>query len=304
MLRRSLLLVPALLALALAPNPAQAVRPTCAVPDPTTGTCTISIPAPGPSTGPIGNPGSNGGSVPSPCTRFDEPVPCTDPSWGSWSNSLTCYVKLMTPQPDPTSPLWGGHYPEGAVYECVDPFPGQFSPGAVLWLPQAPTNTISPDEAARAVVARMNLRAADIGIVPEDKPGRIGAVGLPVYMWTTPGPATFGPQVLTGSAGGVTITATANVDKIVWDMGDGTRVTCRTPGTPYTAARGFTMSPDCGHKYTQTSADQADNRYPITATSHWVVNWTGPGGSSGQITLDLVSTTSIAVGEIQALVTN
>ena len=149
----------------------------------------------------------------------------------------------------------------------------------------------------------MDLRAADIGIVPEDEPGRIGAVGAPVYMWTTPGPTTFGPQRLTGSAGGVTITATAKVDRIVWSMGDGTSVTCRTPGTVYEDRFGFRDSPDCGHRYTRTSAGKPGNAYPISVTSFWVVDWTGPAGSSGRITLDLVSSTSIVVGELQALVT-
>ena len=87
-------------------------------------------------------------------------------------------------------------------------------------------------------------------------------------------------------------------------MGDGTTVTCRTPGTPYQDRFGFADSPDCGHRYTKTSARKPNNAYPITATSYWVVDWTGPGGSSGQITLDLVSRTSIVVGELQALITS
>jgi hypothetical protein len=149
----------------------------------------------------------------------------------------------------------------------------------------------------------MDLKAADIGIVPEDAPGRIGAVGAPVYMWTTPGPTTFGPQVLTASADGLTITAMARVDRIVWSMGDGTSVTCRTPGTVYQDHFGFDPSPDCGHRYSRTSAGQPDDAYPVSATSYWIVDWTGSGGSSGQITLDLTSTTSIRVGELQALVT-
>jgi hypothetical protein len=150
----------------------------------------------------------------------------------------------------------------------------------------------------------MTLRAAEIGIVPEDKPGSIGAVGAPVYMWTTPGPTTFGPQVLTGTEGGVTITATAKVDRIVWNMGDGNAVTCRTPGTPYEDRYGFDMSPDCGYRYRHTSADKPGNDYPIVARSYWVVTWTGPGGSSGTIRLELESRTRIVVGELQALVTD
>jgi hypothetical protein len=149
----------------------------------------------------------------------------------------------------------------------------------------------------------MTLHAAQIGIVPDDKPGSIGAVGAPVYMWTTPGPTTFGPQSLTGRAAGITITATAHVERIVWNMGDGHSVTCRTPGTVYQDRYGFNMSPDCGYRYTRTSAGQPGSAYTVTATSYWVVDWTGPAGSFGQIPLTLSSNTRIQIGELQALVT-
>jgi len=309
MLRRLRLLLLLAFVLALAPIPAQAVGPTCQTPDRRTGECTIEIPAPtpDPSTRPIGGTpggGTPGGGTAPQCTRFPAvAVPCSDPELGSWSNALGVYCKLASPQPPATDDVWKGHEgKDGAVYDCVDPFGRNFQLGQ-LWLPQAPGSTVSPQEAAQAVVRRMDLRAADIGIVPEDKPGSIGAVGAPVYMWTTPGPTTFGPQVLTASAGGVTITAKAKVDRVVWDMGDGTKVTCRTPGTVYRDAFGFKMSPDCGHRYTNTSAGKPSNAYPITATSYWVVDWTGPAGSAGQITLNLLSRTSIVMGELQALVT-
>lgn len=301
MLRRALLLLAVVLALVLVPAPTQANGPTCEKPNPTTGECTIEIPAPTPDPGttPVG--GTPGGGTAPKCTKLGGiAVPCSDPDLGVWSNSLGCYLQTLDPQPAPDSELWEGHYPEGAVYLCSNP-DGIASPA--IWLPGPPTEAISPEEAARAVVARMYLRAADIGIVPEDKPGSIGAVGAPVYMWTEPGPATFGPQVLTASAGGVSITATAKVDRIEWSMGDGTTVTCRTPGTVYEDQYGFNDSPDCGHRYTRTSAGKPNNAYPVAATSYWVVDWTGPGGSSGQITLDLVSRTNIVVGELQALVT-
>ncbi len=271
------------------------------------GRCTITIvpptTTPTPATQPVSNSGAGGGAPT--CAEYGVPIPCSSEALGTYSNDLQCYLRPMSPQPPPDSPLWQGSYPEGAVYNCsaAGSFPGTSGGGAV-WLPGPPDAGLTPEAAAQAVVRRMKLQAADIGIVPEDKPGSIGAVGAPVYMWTTPGPATFGPQVLTGSAGGVTITATAKVDRIVWQMGDGTSVTCRTPGTVYKDRYGFNDSPDCGHRYTQTSVGKPNNAYPVSATSYWVVNWTGPGGSSGRITLDLVSSTNIVVGELQALVTS
>jgi hypothetical protein len=304
MLRRPKPLAPIALALALAAAPANASGPACQKLDPKTGLCTIEIPQPGPrqSTTPVQNP--SGGTAPK-CTRNPNiAVPCSDPQLGFWLNSLQVYCKQATPQPPLAASVWQGHAGGGAVYDCTDPFGGGNFPTGQLWFPSAPGTTVSPEEAAQTVVRRMDLRAADIGIVPENKPGSIGAVGAPVYLWTKPGPTTFGPQTLTGTAGGVTITATAKVDRIVWDMGDGVTVTCRTPGTVYQDRYGFNDSPDCGHRYTRTSAGKPNNAYPIAARSYWVVNWTGPAGSTGRITLDLVSRTNIVEGELQALATN
>jgi len=304
-LKRTALLWAIALTLILTSAPAQAVGPTCVRPNPTTGECTIEVPAPTPGPRPRPIDGKPAGVGASTCTRSPSTaVPCSDPQLGFWLNSLRVYCKKATPQPPATAGAWQGHAGSGAVYDCTDPFSGGNFPTGQLWLPGAPGTTVSPQEAAQAVVRRMDLRAAAIGIVPQDKPGSIGAVGAPVYMWTTRGPTRFGPQSLTGSAGGVTITATAKVDRIVWDMGDGATVTCTTPGTVYQDRYGFDDSPDCGHRYTRTSAGKTNNAYPIVATSYWVVDWTGPGGSSGRITLDLVSRTNIVVGELQALVTN
>jgi len=291
--------------MATAPSIARASGgPDCQYVDPVHGMCVVTITPPGSGLGtePISHPGT--GSTAIGCLRFGTPVPCTNTDFGYWSNALECYLQRSVPQPAPSDPLWAGHYPAGAVYDCVDPVIGPYTGGGQFWLSGPPSGAITPGEAARSVVSRMTLRAAQIGIVPEDKPGRIGAVGAPVYMWTTPGPTTFGPQVLTATAGGVTITATARVDRMVWDMGDGTTVTCRTPGTVYRDSYGFNPSPDCGYRYTHTSAGLPGGAYPITATSYWVVDWTGPAGSSGQIPLVLTSSTQIVVGELQALVTS
>lgn len=285
-------------------SPAQADTPQCKRRNIFSGTCTIEVPVPGTAgTGtPESEPADTSGSGPS-CSHFGQALPCSDPVFGWWSSALQCYLKLAEPQPDESSTFWEGHFGEGAIYDCVDPVSGPYSKGARFWLASPPTGGVTPGQAADTVVRRMDLRAAEIGIVPEDKPGSIGAVGAPVYMWTTPGPATFGPQTLTGSAGGITITATAKVDRIVWNMGDGNAVTCRTPGTVYVDRYGFAMSPDCGYRYTRTSAGKPGNAYAVTATSYWLIDWTGPAGASGQIPLTLTSSTSIVIGELQALVT-
>jgi hypothetical protein len=299
----SRLLAPVALAAVLtSASDVHAAEPQCARISETYGTCLVELPtSPArPEIRPIGAGAAEPGFA---CSRSGQPIACSDPALGQWSSSNGCYLRRADPQPPPSSPLWQGRYPDGAIYDCIDPESGPYSGGARFWLPTGAESGMTPEQAAQALVRRMDLRAADIGIVPEDRPGSVGAVGAPVYMWTTASPQTFGPQTLIGSAGGITITATARVDRVVWSMGDGATVICRTAGTPYEDRYGFKASPDCGHRYSRSSIGLPGDAFPIVATSFWVIDWTGPGGSSGRINLDLTSRTQIQVGELQALVT-
>ncbi|MFJ1549770.1 hypothetical protein [Streptomyces sp. NPDC088246] len=89
----------------------------------------------------------------------------------------------------------------------------------------------------------------------------------------TPSPTTYAPNTATATTGGVTVTATAKVTTIRWDMGDGTTVTCHSPGTPYDAFRGKSPSPTCGHLYQKTSHGHPDERYQGTVTATLTVTW-------------------------------
>ncbi|MGW9121980.1 hypothetical protein ACWGRV_36145 [Streptomyces sp. NPDC055663] len=100
----------------------------------------------------------------------------------------------------------------------------------------------------------------------------------------------------------LTVTATAKVAAIRWDMGDGTTITCNGPGTPYTADHGNSTSPDCGHRYKRSAADQPDGRYKGTATATWTVTWTAPAlNDGGEFTETRQTAFTVAVGEVQVL---
>jgi hypothetical protein len=126
-----------------------------------------------------------------------------------------------------------------------------------------------------------------------------GLVGLPVWMWTERAADTVGPVEQSASAGGVTVTAVGQLSRIVWDMGDGTTVSCGA-GTPYPpGAEG--ESPDCGHVYAQASSRHVPGgAWPVTATSTWTITWSG-GGLSGTETLELSSSAELVVGELHVL---
>ena len=231
------------------------------------------------------------------------PVPCESES-GYWSNTLNCYVKLMDPQPPAGDSAWQGHEPgDGAVYLCYQPQTGivlfRWSGNPPDRAGQGPT----PRVVAQQAIASMALQAIRIGITPAPSEDSVGIVGMPVWMWARePDAETVGPATATASAGGITITATATLHRVTWVMGDGTTVVCRTPGSPYQPEYGMQGSPDCGHTYVTSSAGQAEDKFTVTATSDWVVSWSGA-GQTGTIRLNgLTRTVRIAVGEAQVLV--
>lgn len=235
-----------------------------------------------------------------------DPQPVVKPQEGTLPNGIQpivvdgkqCFPSgKRNPQPDFSDPVWEGHI-NGAIYDCLAGPAGV--QGAVLtlqyWAAVAPKVAPPPDPrllAQQAVVA-MNLRAVTIGVVPEPKAGSVGLVGLPNWMWVQePSPGTYGPITRAASVGGYTVAATARVDRVVWDMGDGPVITCGK-GTPYEDRFAKRKSPTCGHVYTR------QGRYPVTATSYWVIEWSGI-GQAGTINLDLTQQTSLTIGEAQVI---
>ncbi|MEU4507622.1 hypothetical protein [Streptomyces sp. NPDC024089] len=178
------------------------------------------------------------------------------------------------PQPPAENLAWDGKTPkDGAIYRVWCEGGGRvgvtFVPNGAA-SPAAPT--IDPELVARRVADAMKLTGPKVA-----SPRAAGkyVVGMPMRMWATRSTSSsYGPATAKATAGGITVTATAKVAAIRWDMGDGTTVTCNGPGTPYSADRGKSTSPDCGHRYVRSAADQPDGCYKGTATATWTVTWT------------------------------
>lgn len=312
---KALLAILAVGVVQLAGAPPALADTSCQVTDPQTGQCLIWVEAPG---------GGDHGDGAQPAGPADTgagrscywdpnkqgvagppagPVPCSSAA-GYWSNTYNCYIKPIQPPPPASDPGWQGHRPgDGAVYLCYQPQTGIL---IHIWSADRPPGAAagpSPREVALIAAASMELRAIDIGITPEPGDDSVGIVGMPVWMWADhPDAHTFGPATASASAGGITVTATARVDQITWDMGDGTEVVCRSAGTPYQPRFGASQSPDCGHTYSETSGHQRDGRFTVTASSDWVISWEGA-GQSGTIRLNgLERSVQITVGEAQVLV--
>ena len=304
----------------LSPQTALAA-PECEYYDPILVECEIGVEIPGTSGGPGdpvpapgegGSSGGGGGPVAAQCIDDLLHVPpaaveCTS-DYGYWSNALDAYIQLVEPQPPVGSPVWAGHT-DGAIYRFSYAMDGTFpgTGGGEFWSATPPAGPAAPPDPAvlaQQAIDAMQLRAIEIGIVPETTPGSMGLIGLPTWMWVDqPTENTYGPISRTVAAGGVSVTATAEVGSIVWSMGDGHSVTCTTTGTPYADSYGRQSSPDCGYTYTRTSAGQPGGAYTVAATSSWTVTWAG-GGQTG--TIDDISFTQeaqVRIGELQVIQT-
>ncbi|MEV6400905.1 ATP/GTP-binding protein [Streptomyces sp. NPDC051907] len=218
-----------------------------------------------------------------------------------------CTMKKMEPQPPAGSQYWRGRDPQkSTVYVRSCRHFTDTGASALfdepVWAPNAAPAAAAVDPAvlAQRAVDKMLLAGPKIGIAPG--PGQTGLVGMPVWLWTEVGPTTYGPNSASATAGGVSVTATARVSKVVWAMGDGTSVTCTGPGTVYRPAFGRQQSPTCGHVYARTSGSEHGRRYTVTATSTWVVDWTVAGAAGGgQLIETRTAQTQVAIGELQAV---
>lgn len=221
-------------------------------------------------------------------------------SQGDGNSKVECKYTKVDPKPPAAWPGWKGADPKKNdvyFYGCTDD--GQNDPDGFVVVPlrQPPVPQVDPRELAQRAVDSMTLLGPDIA-----SPRAAGkyTVGVPIWMWVRRSATTYGPNTASATAGGVTVTATAKVSKIVWTMGDGASVTCNGPGTPYTPSQGMAQSPDCGHMYSKTSAGAQNGTFPVTATSTWTISWQG-GGQAGQLTEVRQSDVQVAVGEVQVV---
>lgn len=125
----------------------------------------------------------------------------------------------------------------------------------------------------------------------------MGLVGWNMWLWAAPSSQLqWGPVTDSISESGITVTLTAEVDSMEWDMGDGTTISCgkgRAWSQQVTGGRNV-PSPECGHVYS------GDGRYTVTATSNWDVEWSG-GGQSGSLPFTLSRDAAVVVGEMQSV---
>lgn len=221
-----------------------------------------------------------------------------------WSNNRQCYVQMV----DGAWPARPGGYDQDAgYYRCTPHVDMPSTVPTTFWSNTVPPGlqVFTPGMAARKLIETFQIRGVDIGMAPEVNPQwghRRSYVGVPVWLWVeNPQPLTWGPYTETATLGGQTITATAQVSSIRWDMGDGGARTCGGIGTPYSTGYGIQDSPTCGYRYTTTSEGRGGDRFTVTATTQWVVTWTSLAGPGGTINLTAQSAEALEVNELQTV---
>ncbi|WP_091653997.1 hypothetical protein [Micromonospora pallida] len=236
-----------------------------------------------------------GGGGPAKCQWDGKPVKCYDDVLGWFNNSDGCYYKLSQPQPPG---LDEGE--QSYAKTCINPGGGLGSTQEVVLDTPPPGFGAPPDpeELAFRALASIDLLKPRISVAPRKSQGP-GLVGLPVWMWASPGLNYFGPLKASASERGVTVSITAKVDRAVWNMGNGEKVTCTKPGTAYSPSGPFAgqPSPDCGYDNGYPKADT----YVVSATTYWTVEWDG-GGQSGTIPVSRTSDgVQIQINELQVV---
>lgn len=282
-----------------------------------------------------GTPGGGGGTVPADFTPgptscvwdgvegSEDPdlvsreIPCSTGD-DYWSNDRQCYWSIDDPQrPAPN----GKSLNVGAYYSC-DPYVTNSALcgapmncyGFSLWLDAPPPGITryTPAQAAGMLVRTFVLQPITIGMAPESKvhtDDPIGTaayrrtwVGIPVWLWVgSTSESTWGPLTRTATYGGVTVTATAQVQSLTWSSGDGQTINCGV-GTPFNAPAMADQlavdSPTCGFRYQRTSGS---GTFTVSASTTWVVQWNG-GGENGTIAMPTTaSSAQVRVGELQSV---
>lgn len=158
---------------------------------------------------------------------------------------------------------------------------------------------LSPEQAAYVAFAKLRLTAPKpmIGPSPDLNEWKMAAVGYPLWLWAD---GTVDPAPVTDSVYDISVGLDAHLVKVVFDMGDGHRVSCADVGRHWTSAvAAGSESPSCGYRYQKPSLPEGS--YTVTANAVWAIDW-NVNGVTGTIPFYQSASTTIPVGELQVLV--
>ena len=158
-----------------------------------------------------------------------------------------------------------------------------------------PANAIDPATLARRAFNELPLIYPRPRTAPPATAKQL--VGIRTWLWVDPGDW----QTMSASAAipGLAASVTAQPTRTIWEMGDGSTVTCDGPGTPYDPGRpDADQSTECSHVY------QHDGTYTVLATIEWSVTWSATNGAGGNLgTVQRSTQFPLTVEQRQAVIT-
>jgi len=219
-----------------------------------------------------GEPG-DGGRAPAACHKSDgTEVPCQTHE-GYWWSGYQCYAAPYDAPPG--APAWQGHT-DGSLWQCTSCTTAGTSTTCnvqIIWTaPGEEPGPPTPEQLAVTALDMMPLVKADVHTAPA--PPAATYVGVENWLWVPDSQwMTLSKSV---KAGATTVTVTAAPSQIIWNLGPAS-TTCYGPGKPWVQGMTDSASTTCGYTYQESSGDQPDGRFAITATIRYRVTWSCTG---------------------------
>jgi hypothetical protein len=197
--------------------------------------------------------------------------------------------------------MWDGHEPsEGRVYACVTP--GATGNPDTIFGPNGEASPPDPAVLAKRALGELKLTVPTIRMAPA--PPDKTYVGLETWLWMPAGQwATLTKSV---TAGGTTVTVTAEPRKVNWDMGAGS-TSCYDAGRAWVAGQMQNgASTSCQYTYERVSDFQPDKKFTVLATISFRATWACSGncladeGTLGNVD-GLPGGSTVQVGERQSV---
>lgn len=185
---------------------------------------------------------------------------------------------------------------ECAILIGLPPRPAFFVPNGGAPLPD-------PAVLAQRAVGQLDLARAQAHVSPP--PSFHTLVGLENWLWVPDGQ--WRPLTRSISAGGTTVTVTAEPIRTQWDMGNGDVQLCADPGRPWVEGMSDMAKTACSYSYTDMVDPYADV-WSVSAVIVYDVDWTctgaclAPSGTLGEVPAAAGEPTSIEVRQRQVVV--
>lgn len=225
----------------------------------------------------------------------------TGDAGGSDSPAPACVVVPMPSYEALVGP--GGPGPgQWMGVECNGQLPLNMTAGGLItWVPAGANPhgagpTVAPAVLAQQAEASIHLPGQGIGVNPAGG----GWVNFPEWFWLDSND--WHLYSATAAVAGVSATATAVPQYVIWQPGDGGSLRCNGPGSAYDPSRpAASQHSDCTWTYQADSADQPGGVYTVRATVHWAVTWAGAGTGGVLPALTTTATTTLAIGQIESV---